>query len=388
MKKLFIIAILLTLGAGLHAQTTVSGGIYANTTWTKANSPYLVTSELVVFSAETLTIEPGVTVLFSPNVELDIRGALIAVGTKSDSITFTSSQVGSSSFWTGISTEVGSSINIRHCYFSNATEALNTASYEFNIISNCTFENNNIGVLEVYPATIDSCSFIGNTSAVSDIGTVKNSYFISNYTAITYADTILNNYIKGSHIAILLNGYTYGGITGNTIIENDTGIFIENGYQISIEENIICHNNYNIVLNASTDYYVQKNCWCLADSTAIQATIYDGHTNINEGLVHFVPFNTCTDPDPGYVTAITASQNQLSSFITIAPNPNSGSFNVQLQNTAAVCTYSVYDNKGTTISTGSIGASGTINLPGATPGIYYLVVFSDQQTYTEKVVVE
>ena len=46
------------------AQTNVSGGIYANTTWTLANSPYIVTDTVVVFPGVTLTIQPGVTVKF------------------------------------------------------------------------------------------------------------------------------------------------------------------------------------------------------------------------------------------------------------------------------------------------------------------------------------
>ena len=45
------------------AQTTVSGGIYTYTTWTLANSPYLMTNNIVVFPGVTLTIEPGVEVL-------------------------------------------------------------------------------------------------------------------------------------------------------------------------------------------------------------------------------------------------------------------------------------------------------------------------------------
>jgi hypothetical protein len=43
----------------LFSQTSVSGGIYQNTTWTLAGSPYTVTGSIVVFHNRTLTIEPG-----------------------------------------------------------------------------------------------------------------------------------------------------------------------------------------------------------------------------------------------------------------------------------------------------------------------------------------
>ncbi|NBU46564.1 MAG: hypothetical protein EBS34_03810, partial [Flavobacteriales bacterium] len=70
-------------------QTNVSGGIYQNTTWNLAGSPYIVTSSIVVFPGNTLTIEPGVEVFVTPDYSfntgnlryIEIRGNLIALGT-------------------------------------------------------------------------------------------------------------------------------------------------------------------------------------------------------------------------------------------------------------------------------------------------------------------
>lgn len=42
-----------------HAQTNVSGGILTNTTWTIANSPYLVIDTTVVFPGVTLIYRAG-----------------------------------------------------------------------------------------------------------------------------------------------------------------------------------------------------------------------------------------------------------------------------------------------------------------------------------------
>ena len=84
-KYLFIVTIsLLTLAQGL-ALTNVSGGIYSNTTWTLANSPYIVTDTVVVFPGVTLTIQAGVTVKFNNSMRLELRqAALIAIGSVSD----------------------------------------------------------------------------------------------------------------------------------------------------------------------------------------------------------------------------------------------------------------------------------------------------------------
>ena len=44
--------------------TDVSGTISSNTTWSLANSPYVVTGNILVNSGVTLTIEAGVTIKF------------------------------------------------------------------------------------------------------------------------------------------------------------------------------------------------------------------------------------------------------------------------------------------------------------------------------------
>src|ERR1700741_62514 len=91
MKSLFPVISILLITIQTHAKTNVSGGIYSNTTWTKANSPYIVTDTVVVFPGVTLTIEPGVTVKFNDGKHLEARQSnLIAIGTPTDSIIFTS----------------------------------------------------------------------------------------------------------------------------------------------------------------------------------------------------------------------------------------------------------------------------------------------------------
>jgi len=77
-----------TFGFG---QTDVSGTISSNTTWDVSGSPYTITANTVIMDGFTLTIDAGVTVLFSQDVYLKALsgGTLIAQGTESDSIYFT-----------------------------------------------------------------------------------------------------------------------------------------------------------------------------------------------------------------------------------------------------------------------------------------------------------
>jgi len=102
-KNTFIVLLfsILTLSYNVTnamADTNVGGAITSNTTWTLANSPYIVTSTVLIYGTSTapatLTIEPGVLVKFNSGVGLQIgsganKGTLVAKGTSSNRITFT-----------------------------------------------------------------------------------------------------------------------------------------------------------------------------------------------------------------------------------------------------------------------------------------------------------
>ncbi len=94
---------------GCVAQTVVGGTISVDTTWTPSGSPYIVTSGIVIRGKDgpdeitTLTIEPGVVVSFNAGRGMIIGwssgdpGALSAIGTAANLITFTSNATSPSS---------------------------------------------------------------------------------------------------------------------------------------------------------------------------------------------------------------------------------------------------------------------------------------------------
>ncbi len=94
----------LALSAGLAAASTliVGGTIATNEPWNEANGPYRVAGQCTVATGDTLTIGPGVDVLFDADVQLVVRGALHAVGTEADSIRFLASATNDSAEWGGI----------------------------------------------------------------------------------------------------------------------------------------------------------------------------------------------------------------------------------------------------------------------------------------------
>lgn len=65
------------------------GSILTDTTWTAANSPYVISNNITVASGVTLTIEPGVTLLFNQGLGMTVNGRLLAEGNEASPIIFT-----------------------------------------------------------------------------------------------------------------------------------------------------------------------------------------------------------------------------------------------------------------------------------------------------------
>ncbi len=328
MKKIIIIlAVVVTLTMLSYSTfaTNVSGGIYVNTTWTLANSPYIVTDTLVVFPGVTLTIEPGVVVKFDNNIYLEIRDAnIIAQGTSVDSITFTSnSGVPVHGIWGGVR-NTGTAFSNAHvfncCNFRYATNGLNNnynGVADTLIIKNSNFNNNNTGLFGVNGGyvVIDSNSFnnnftcgfdfSGNNSIVVNYcnfsnnalgitnsfhSTFLNCTFRSNTTAIYYAQNckIYSCIINNNQNGLTPLGGSYNRIKNCTIDSN-----VVWGAKLSSGDSIInCHVNYNttgIISQATQNTIIM--CTIENNGTGIivayyNATIYCNKicNNTNYGL--------------------------------------------------------------------------------------------------------
>jgi len=96
MKKLFFLLIAIVACWNVYA-TDVSGQITTSTTWTTANSPYVVTATVTVNPGVTLTIQSGVEVRFANGTSLYVRGTLNASG-----VTFTSNTGTTAGLWNKI----------------------------------------------------------------------------------------------------------------------------------------------------------------------------------------------------------------------------------------------------------------------------------------------
>ena len=71
------------------AASHVSGQLSTNTTWTAANSPYVVDGSVTVNTGVILSVQPGVIVKFQNGQGLTVNGVLAASGTISNPVVFT-----------------------------------------------------------------------------------------------------------------------------------------------------------------------------------------------------------------------------------------------------------------------------------------------------------
>jgi len=85
--------------SNLVAQTDIPAGNVSGT-WPLSGSPFRVNGDITVPNGQTLTIEPGVNVIFSGNYKFNVQGRLLAVGTPQDTITFTAQDTATG--WHGI----------------------------------------------------------------------------------------------------------------------------------------------------------------------------------------------------------------------------------------------------------------------------------------------
>lgn len=303
-----ILLILLLMGSqdSFAGSTEVSGTIYADTVWTEDKSPYIITGDLVVSEDITLKIKPGVTIEIEPEKNIQVDGALIAIGKPKKPIRFTRRGKESWGFldFTHLSKpasfdkkgnyrdgsalqyctiEYGrglrvrqSSLLIEHCSISNNKESGIRMEYgggqiRFNKITDNRTRGNGGGII-VYT---NRAVFIGsnlvshNTSREGDEGgggiyaysyaggevTVEENIVFKNYTdskgggIYAYGSIVKGNLVVDNQAADAGGGiWAYGGrVIGNRVISNSGS----RGGGIYGEKAKLTHNA--VTRNRSTD---------------------------------------------------------------------------------------------------------------------------------------
>ncbi|MBI4646044.1 MAG: T9SS type A sorting domain-containing protein [Bacteroidia bacterium] len=250
-----IIFILCITGSinSILAQTNIPAGNISGI-WAIAVSPYLVQGSITIPNDSTLTIMPGVVVEFQGHYKLNVQGRLVAIGTVTDSITFTVRPDSIASGWHGIRFDGTSTTNdsskLVYCnlQYGKATGSVNDKN------GGAVFLNNFSKLL------VANC-YITNNRASSNGGGI--CYFTSN--PIITNNTICNNSAKfGGGIDC---SYSDPTITNNTISTNSTNSNSSYGGGISCYSSspAICNNT---ISNNITEVY-GGGIFCFSSSPAI-----------------------------------------------------------------------------------------------------------------------
>lgn len=263
------------LGNLLRAETEVQGGSIGTTTWTGAGSPYIVLESLTVSPGETLTIEPGVVIRFERGVLLAVDGHLIAEGTESEKILFTSnSEDPKIRDWSGMTfRSAGNRLRwcvieyariatyipwgdlsitdstVRLCERGIAASALAIACTGYTAtatVQRCLIEKNTyFGVYFGGNGDKNTGCTIPKTGAVS--GKLRNSTIRSNGVGISSGSGYMANSgveISSSH-GYMTHGFADCQVEGNLIYENGgSGVGLSgNGANMAVVRNNQIHDN-------------------------------------------------------------------------------------------------------------------------------------------------
>ena len=260
----FILTLILSIVFSQPAfATDVSGTITSNTTWSLANSPYVVKSNLLVEESATLAIDPGVEVQFDGNYAILIEGLLLASGTSADKIVFTS----------GDTTPNGGDWN--HILLTSTSKSkAGTHKMEHCVVQYGGGFDNNFGTIRITEganATISNCTISNNASQgiYVDYGgniTITNSTLESNFGysgagIYIYSDSSHSTEISGCIIRDNQASYYGGGISvdGYSNVDIDqciiSGNSADDGGGIFTETNESFNVTNSLIYNNSADDY-------------------------------------------------------------------------------------------------------------------------------------
>ena len=237
-------------------------------TWTIANSPYHVLGEITIPDGETLSIEPGVEVVFMGHHKFNVQGRLLAVGSQHDPILFTAED--KTAGWHGVrfinTPGTNDTSKIVHCSFKYGKA--NTGSgydrcggaifirgvdkvfvssslFEYNMTSGEVGSTGGPGVCIFYGSpTVTKSTFIHNDGTLGSAGAIKVD-FTSN--AVISNNIISNNTSSWGTIICGYQSDNQPTISGNIISNNVAtvaagGILIYSSAKPRIENNIIFNN--------------------------------------------------------------------------------------------------------------------------------------------------
>lgn len=362
---LVVFAGLLFLG-GASADTYVGGGVNGYVTWSSTNNPYRLTSNVVVYSGDTLNIQAGAIVHLN-GYQIQVYGTLNVQGSSSNKVYFLndgnsnsqiyfssqSSSNGAINYCVFYSVPImigGGSPTISNSYFTACSSTTITVNGGYPLITGNTINagSQNCITLNGGSATISSNTIAGSGhtgnfgiyNSAGSISVVGNS--ITNcYTGIYSAgsgtieqNTIMNNFndaVKSNNVNhdIKNNVLAYnkvgvsgdGDIQNNAITNNQYGLWGTTSGSTITNNNI--NNDENVHLTENyTDVTAINNWWGTTVRDEIVSKISDSHVYFYLGTVTFEPFLTSSASTPTVPSSIPVPTAPPTPTVSPSPAPS------------------------------------------------------------------
>ncbi|MGE5682794.1 MAG: kelch repeat-containing protein [Bacillota bacterium] len=234
--------------------------------WSKEGSPYYINGEITIPKDSTLSVKPGVDIIFTGHYKFNVQGRLLALGTKTDSIRFTAQNKdkGWHSLRFDNTPNTNDTSRLYYCSFKygkantgsgfdRSGGAIMINQFDKVIVSDCLFDSNFQSGEGWNPVEASPAIYISNAKAI-----VKNSTFrnntgskgsavgcINNSKAFILNNVLYNNTGRYGAIVSCFGGSSV--ISGNIVYDNNAteaagGMLIDNGSAPSVENNIIYNN--------------------------------------------------------------------------------------------------------------------------------------------------
>ncbi len=175
--KMLIATVFVAVGLASpgRAETMVSG-VVGTTTWTKANSPYVVdnmdivhtTDGVTISAGATLTIEAGVEVMFGHRAGMSVRGRLVVSGTNDERVRLHPKPTSQGTPWAGI-TMAGSGISTLH-YADIDGARLEYADLNGGVSGSDILGGGGLRISGGHHVTLVGCRLTNNTSNTGSAG--------------------------------------------------------------------------------------------------------------------------------------------------------------------------------------------------------------------------
>ena len=232
-----------------YASTLITSSIVTNTTWTAADSPYIVQipfndevnyTPLTVNAGITLTIKPGVVVKFDSFNGMQVNGTLRAIGTESQPIYFTSLADSGDVEWMHLEFKTGSTGDLDHAVVRYGGQEILPISF--------TGIKNDGGTLfldhvEMYRNGYDGFAQTGGNATITNSDIHDHQVGIGIYGGTL---TISNTRIHGNSDRGIMHQDGALTVTNSEIDGNGTGVLIQSDGSITIGDSSIRGNGVGV----------------------------------------------------------------------------------------------------------------------------------------------